>query len=82
MGRGSGTQKFVYQKWPVQTFPKGNFAFSRDGHFGWGGGGGRPLHVHPPCEQCKGIGGYVGPQEAGSCNICAVWALGPGADAL
>ena len=39
-GRGrSGTQKFVYQKWPDQIFPIVNFVFSRDGHFGLEGGG-------------------------------------------
>ena len=35
----SGTQKFVYQKWPKKIFPIVNFVFSRDGHFGLGGGG-------------------------------------------
>ena len=38
-GRGSGTQKFVYHKWPDQIFPTVNFVFSRDGHFGLAGGG-------------------------------------------
>ena len=39
-GGGSGTQKFVYQKWPNQIFPIVNFGFSYNGHFGLGGGGG------------------------------------------
>ena len=39
-GGGSGTQKCVYQKWPDRTFPTVNFAFSHDGHFGLGEGGG------------------------------------------
>ena len=37
---GSGTQKFVYQKWPHQIFPIGNVVISDDGHFGLGGPGG------------------------------------------
>ena len=37
---GSGSQKFVYQKWPDQIFPTVNFGFSHDGPFGLGGGGG------------------------------------------
>ena len=41
-GGGSGTQKFVYQKWPDQIFPFVNFVFSHDGHFGLEGGGGVP----------------------------------------
>ena len=41
-GRGrSGTQKFVYQKWPDQIFPVVNFVFSHDGVFGLEGGGSR-----------------------------------------
>ena len=50
----SGSQKFVYQKWPDQIFPIVNFVFSRDGHFGLGGGGvrggaavGRSPPTHP-----------------------------------
>ena len=39
-GGGSGTQKFVYQKWPNKFFPLVNFAFSHAGHFGLEGGGG------------------------------------------
>ena len=41
-GRGSATQRFVYQKWPDQIFPIVNFVFSDDGHFGRGRGGGGP----------------------------------------
>ena len=47
-GGGSGTQKFVYQKWPDQNFPIVNFRFSHDGHFGLGGGGGGPMGGVPP----------------------------------
>ena len=36
----SGTQKRVDQSRPDKIFPTVNFAFSRDGHFGLGGGGG------------------------------------------
>ena len=36
-GEGSGTQKFVCQKWPNQIFPTVNFVVSHDGHFGRGG---------------------------------------------
>ena len=39
-GRGFGTQKSVYQKWPDQMFPICKFHFSHDGHFGLGVGGG------------------------------------------
>ena len=39
-GVGSGTQRFVYQKWPDQISPFVNFVFSHDGHLGLGGGGG------------------------------------------
>ena len=45
-GGGSGTQNFVYQKWPNQLFPTVNFGFSHEGPFGLGGGGGRG--VPPP----------------------------------
>ena len=38
----SGTQNFVYQKWPNQIVPVVNFVSSHDGHFGLGGGGFRP----------------------------------------
>ena len=34
---GSGTQKFVYQKWPDKIFPMVNFVFSHYRHFGRGG---------------------------------------------
>ena len=41
-GGVSGTQIFVYQKWPDKIFPMVNCVFSHDGHFvleggGWGG---------------------------------------------
>ena len=39
-GGGSGTQKFVYQKWPDQIFPIAKFVFPHECHFGLGGGGG------------------------------------------
>ena len=38
-GGGSGTQNFVYQKWPDQIFPMVSFVVSHDGHFGLEGGG-------------------------------------------
>ena len=38
-GGGSGTRKFVYQKWPDQIFSIVKFLFSRDSHFGLAGGG-------------------------------------------
>ena len=40
-GAGSGSQKFVYQKWPDNVFPVVNCVFSHDffTHFGRGGGG-------------------------------------------
>ena len=36
-GGGSGTQKFVYLKWPDKTFPVVNFVSPHFGHFGLGG---------------------------------------------
>ena len=42
VGGGLGTQTFVYQKWPDQSFPTVNFVFSHDGHFGLGHGGKPP----------------------------------------
>ena len=46
-GRGFWTQNLMYQKWPDQIFPFVNFVFSRDGHFGLGGGGGLGRGVPP-----------------------------------
>ena len=52
-GGGSGTQKFVHQKWPDQIFPIVCFVLSHDDHFGFWGGvqGGTPppllLRVRP-----------------------------------
>ena len=45
MGRGSGTQKIVYQNWPNQISPIVNFVFSHDGHFGLEGVGGLLLRL-------------------------------------
>ena len=50
-GGGSGTQKFVFHKWPDQIFPMVHFGVSHDGHFGLGGGGvqgGRGGQPPPP----------------------------------
>ena len=38
----------MYQKWPDQIFPIANFVFSRDGHFGLGGGEGVLGEGSPP----------------------------------
>ena len=38
-GLGSGTPKFVYQKWPDQIFPIVNVVFSHDSPCSLGGGG-------------------------------------------
>ena len=38
-GGGSGTQKFVYQKWCDKMVPMVIFIFSHEGHFGLGGRG-------------------------------------------
>ena len=35
----SWTPQFVHRKWPNKIVPFVNFVFSRDGHFGLGGGG-------------------------------------------
>ena len=43
-GGGAGTQKCVYRQLPDQIFPTVNFVFSRDDHFGLGGGG------YPMCD--------------------------------
>ena len=40
-GGGSGTQKFVYQKWPNQISPTVNFCFFPQWSL-WSGGGGVP----------------------------------------
>ena len=45
---GSGTQNFVYQKWPDQIFSIVNFVLSHDGHFGLKGGGGGSRGEYPP----------------------------------
>ena len=59
VGGGSGTQKFVYQKWPKSTFPFVNFIFS---HYetwvkgGWGGillGSLAALIPPPPCIKLR-----------------------------
>ena len=44
-GRGSGTQEFVYQKWPNQIFPIVNFVFSHWSLWSGGGVGGAPSMV-------------------------------------
>ena len=52
-GRGLGTQKFVYQKWPDQIFPIRNFVCSHDGHFGLRG----RLQINRVPESARGGGG-------------------------
>ena len=50
-GGGSGTQNFVYQKWPDKISPIVNFVFFQCDHFGLeegGPGGGGGLNP-PPC---------------------------------
>ena len=60
-GGGSGTQKFVYQKWPDQIFPMVNFVVSHDGHFGLGPGGGDPPIVYGgSTTSLWGGGGWFG----------------------
>ena len=54
-GGASGTQKFVYQKWPDKIFPIGSFGFPHDGQFGLGAGGLPPPAVvagHPNASLC------------------------------
>ena len=51
---GSGTQNFVYQKWPDKIFLTVNFGFSHDGHFGLGAGGGLG-GVPPRLLRCTAI---------------------------
>ena len=63
VGGGGGGQTFVYQKWPDRIFPIVNFAFSHDGHFGLGGGGGRGFWGRPQPPWCLII-------------LKAPWALG------
>ena len=54
----SGTQNFVYHKWPIKIFPIVSFVFSHYGHFGVegvaGGGGGGPWGEHPPTPTVYG----------------------------
>jgi hypothetical protein len=61
-GRGSGTQKFVHQKWPKSMFPSVNFIFFLHMKSGWGpqeGGGGSLLLrlsailIHPSGGRCS-----------------------------
>ena len=48
-GGGSVTQKMLYQKWPDQISPVGNFGVSHCGDFGHGGrGGGGSSYGCPP----------------------------------
>ena len=47
-GRGSGTQNFVYQKWPDQISSIVNFVFPHYGHLGLGGMEGGPGRGTPP----------------------------------
>ena len=56
-GRGSGTQKFVYQKWPDKIFPI--VLFSHDGHFGLGGGGGEAW-----LRQCDALFSFPSPTRS------------------
>ena len=53
-GGRSGTQKFVYQKWPHQIFPTANLVFSHDGLGGGGGGWDPPSSQGPPMVPAKG----------------------------
>ena len=50
----------MYQKWPSQIFPIVNCVFSRDGHFGLGGGGGGTIICLP------GVGAVPGTRGQGS----------------
>ena len=83
-GRGSGTQKFVSQKWPDKIFPMVNCLCSHEGHFGLGGGGVRgaasilwfsAVPIHPwlrmGVERCTRIRRRMG--------AWCVWGWGGGA---
>ena len=57
----SGTQQFVYQKWPKTNPPLVNVVFSHNSHFGLegggsvgGGGGGRKQRPDATCEGKNG----------------------------
>ena len=78
-GGGSGTQKFVYQKWPYKIFSVVNFVFPTMVTLvrGGGGGAGHPLpmvygHSNPslvvgPCTQA----------DEGSAQCCPANATRP-----
>ena len=57
-GGGSGTQKCGLQNCPDRTFLTGNFAFSHEGPFGCGGGGGGRALL-------EGEGGASGQSQSG-----------------
>ena len=67
-GGGSGTQKFVYQKWPDKSFPIANFRFFPLSSL-WSGGGGVQGGGYPPptptVTRDGGPGPSVAPRYAG-----------------
>ena len=68
-GGGSGTQKFVYQKWPESIIPFVNFNFSHHEIWIRGGGGGDPGGGGPG-------GGYPGMHwKGGRYPLCDMWSI-------
>ena len=66
-GEESGTQEFVYQKWPDKIFPMVNFVLATMVTLVWGGGGGgskgrcpTPPTVHGHSNTSLGDGGGQG----------------------
>ena len=81
---GSGTQKFVYQKWPDKIFPMVHFVFSHDDHFGLEGGGVQGV-VAPPPPMVYGHSNtslvpahtlVAAPAAINACRFTAGWWLG------
>ena len=64
-GGGSGTQKFVYQKWADEIFSIVNFFFAHHGHFGlgWGGGSGGSSSGCQPFSYIPALHNLINPSQ-------------------
>ena len=86
-GGGSGTQHFVYQKWPDKIIPTVNFVFSHDGHFGLDPGGATTTGPDatprpPPPSYLPKLAGGLGWGGSWGEGGGAYWQLGPGGGGL
>ena len=69
-GQGSGTQNFVYQKWPDPIFPIVNRFFPRWSLWSGGGGGGQHEAMVWVCVVwCVGVGGWGPRTVVGRSNV-------------